>query len=311
MTVLQNPTLAQMTAALEHATTDDGSDFESSELEGIFHDDSEGVDAHYFIVGENPTLQEMRHFLEINEALAHYGIKGMKWGIRRSDRQLATLRDEEGEDIGGIRTRSRKDASTLKKLGVGQAVVIEDSDGSGQPMAVVKLKDGSFKKVHISADAQNAVRTLNKEQIEMSTREIKEAAARAKAIEDYNKYFGNRDADKPNADLQAAVERLQLEQKYAQAYSQLNPSRIERTSSFISKAAPIYDTYAKIDKASGGQMTTGLKEIVAMMKGTSSKASTATTVANTVSKKYGAKTSVKVKNANSTHKVASIKKKGS
>lgn len=275
-----------------------------SDFSELIHSGLETYQFDYIIAGEIPTLSEMRHYLEVRDALAHYGIKGMKWGIRRSDRQLAALRNEDGEDIGGIRTRTRADARTLKGMKAGQAVVIESDDG---PMAVVKTKDGAFKQVHISADAQNAVRTLNKEQVEMSTREIKEAAARAKAIEDYNKYFGQK--DDPNADLQAAVDRLQLEQKYSSAYASMNPTKVEKVANFVSKAAPIYDTYAKINKASGGTLSTSLAEMVQMMRGASSAPSKPSS--GKVKKDFGPKSSITIKSGSGANKVGSIKKKGS
>jgi hypothetical protein len=276
MTIMP-PTLSEMEAHLAHASVADagsppeGVDTSVAEelahekLKSLFHDDMGTLQADYIIEGDVPTLAEMRHYLEVRDALAHYGIKGMKWGIRRSDRQLASLRDEEGEEVGGIRTSTRSDAKTLRGMSAGQAVVIESDDG---PMAVVKLKDGSFKKVHVSADAQAAVRTLNKEQVGMSTREMKEAAARAKAIEDYNKYFGPKDT--PNAELQAAVDRLELEQKYSKAYASMNPSKIEKVSNLVAKAAPIYATYTKLNKTSGGQLSTTVAELADMMRSTSS-----------------------------------------
>lgn len=57
---------------------------------------------------------ELEKFLEgqslrATEFLAHYGIKGMRWGIRRSDEELARAKGESDDSY-----RARKTAATIK-----------------------------------------------------------------------------------------------------------------------------------------------------------------------------------------------------
>lgn len=46
------------------------------------------------------------------DALEHYGIKGMKWGVRRSDEQLARAR---GKRKGGVKKKVKKAAKAVDK----------------------------------------------------------------------------------------------------------------------------------------------------------------------------------------------------
>lgn len=215
-----------------------------------------------------PTLSEMRHFLE-NEgddaSLEHFGIKGMKWGIRRSEavlnrirgktpREAAALVNDDSERVGGIST-DRKGASALRSMAPGGVVVIDTDDG---PSVVAKQKDGSFRKVTISADAQNVLRTVNKQPSEMSTRDLNDAVKRAKAIEEYNKIFLPH--NDPNAELKARVEAMELQSKYSNAYRQMNPTRTKKVAGFISDLKPVFDTFNTIDKGLDKAMSKGMKE---------------------------------------------------
>jgi hypothetical protein len=85
--------------------------------------------------------------------LAHYGIKGMRWGVRRSRGPSGTV---------GSAQKSGGD---------------KDSD---------EKKD-----IHISADAERFIKTRQKEGHEMSDREIKEAVNRARMVQDYDRMFGD------------------------------------------------------------------------------------------------------------------------
>lgn len=60
----------------------------------------------------------------MHNELTHYGVKGMKWGVRRSEAQLARARGKSGtnKDISAEDRARRKE--TAKKVAVGAAAVI-------------------------------------------------------------------------------------------------------------------------------------------------------------------------------------------
>lgn len=219
-----------------------------------------------------PTLAEMKHSLSEAEAsvdfsavepvhdveyvLEHYGIKGMRWGFRRTDAQLGRTRinNEDGEEVGGIRAKSKAAAEKLRNMKSGEVMVLDTADAG--PKVLVKQKDGSFKEATISADAQSLLRTVNKNPSEMSTREITEANKRAQAIEQYNKIFNP--LSDPNAILKAQVEAMELKQKYASAHAKMNPTRAQKVGNFISSLEPAFDTYRKFDKNMDGALSKNL-----------------------------------------------------
>ena len=60
----------------------------------------------------------------MHNELTHYGVKGMKWGVRRSEAQLARARGKSGtnKDVSAEDRARRKE--TAKKVAVGAAAVI-------------------------------------------------------------------------------------------------------------------------------------------------------------------------------------------
>ena len=257
------PTLAEMRHALLQSATNDS---EKS--------------------SDPPTLAEMMHantmYRDDPEAyLEHYGIKGMKWGVRRSDALLGRLRrkkpstdvKDEGGVVGGIRAKTRAGAQKLKDMRDGTTIVLEDADGATKVMS--KQKDGTFKEVYLSADAERTLRTSKKAESELSDREINEAINRAKKIEEYNKLF-NREPN-PNADLQAKVEALSLQLDMKRIEAQLNPPKVGRVKRFIKGAEGAFDTYQRLDKKTGGRLQEVMDDIV--KEATSGKATQAGLVA--------------------------------
>lgn len=228
-----------------------------------------------------PTLSEMLHALETkDEVLKHYGIKGMRWGFRRSRQELAAVTNSDGERVGGIRTQSKKDAEQLRNMKTGSVLVLDTMDG---PTVVSKQSDGTFKKVTMSADAQNVLRTVNKDPVEMSTREIGEANKRAQAIEQYNKIF-NPTMD-PNAELKARAEAMELQQKYAAAQAKMNPSKAARVGNFVNDLSPAFNLYVKANKDMDGALNNNLVKLWNKFQGAAADASTATTAQATKTKK--------------------------
>ena len=62
--------------------------------------------------------------ISTEEFLAHYGVKGMKWGVRKSDEQIAREREAAREDKKGLTPEQRKFAITAGiTVGVGAAFV--------------------------------------------------------------------------------------------------------------------------------------------------------------------------------------------
>jgi hypothetical protein len=110
---------------------------------------------------------------EIDAFLAHFGVKGMKWGVRRSDDQLDS-------------------ASGGKK--------------SSKPRTAAE--EG-----FISEDARRIAATAQKDSHEMSTQEIKAANDRARAVSDYKKMFGTSDLDQQLHNLRTVKEIKQIQKE--------------------------------------------------------------------------------------------------
>lgn len=219
-----------------------------------------------------PTLGEMAHANLLYQTdpdayLEHYGIKGMKWGIRRSREALARLggrkestetKDEEGNIVGGIRAKTRAGAQKLKDMREGSTLILEDANGASKVMA--KQKDGTFKEVYLSADAERVLRTTKKDQSEMSDREINEAINRAKKIEEYNKLFNPQ--PNPNADLEAKVEAMKLQIALRNAEAQLNPPKKKMVKRFIETVEGGFGAYNRMDKAMNGKLDPMVKQMM-------------------------------------------------
>jgi hypothetical protein len=191
-------------------------------------------------------MDSMKMAEQVDDFLAHYGIKGMRWGIRRSDRALdKNAGRKPGTDNNG-NDRSAKKA--MDKMKTGSVVPMQQADGSTKIM--IKKKDGSWKETYLSADSEKFLQTRGKEGHELSTREMKEALDRARKIEEYDSFF----LDSPNKELAFKVEALKMQAELRKYQADLAPpSRAEK---FKKTVGNLYGAYKTIDEFSGGQLST-------------------------------------------------------
>jgi hypothetical protein len=171
--------------------------------------------------------------------LAHHGVKGMKWGVRRKS-------TNNGGDSGSDKT----DASS--KSG---------SDSASKSGA----ESSSSKDTHMSADAEQFVKTHQKQGHEMSDKEIKQIVNRANMVKQYNEIF----SPSPNKQLREKVETLQLNKQYSQLHRELHPSAMTRVNNLIKNATKAYAAYKTIDNITGGKLSGQFKNTFGVATGTS------------------------------------------
>ena len=241
-----------------------------------------------------PTLAEMMHANALYQTdpdayLEHYGVKGMKWGVRRSRELLARVggsakkaaigtKDEEGNVVGGIRAKTRAGAQKLKDMRDGSTIILEDADGATKVMS--KQKDGTFKEVYLSADAERVLQTTKKAESELSDAEINKAINRAKKIEEYNKLFNPQ--PNPNADLQTKVDAMKLEISLREAQRTLNPPKKSLVNKFIGTVEGGFGAYNRLDKAMNGKLNPLMKEMIDEVRNSQSRSNTASRAASSV-----------------------------
>lgn len=201
-----------------------------------------------FIVGNILSEEKLKHSDDdsLNNFLAHFGVKGMRWGVRRSDRELGSGSGQKsGEDKPGKNNASARSMANMKS---GSVVTMVDNEGN--PKTMVKKKDGSWQETMLSADAERVVRTGQKEGHEMSTREIQEAINRANFIKSYDAMFSSN----PNAALQAKVNELKLRKEM----QELTPQKKSKIGALVAGTATAYTAYSQLDKVLGGELSKSL-----------------------------------------------------
>lgn len=209
--------------------------------------------------------KKVLHMEEDENSLAHFGIKGMRWGIRRSDRELAKVHmkgDDDTESTASVHATTREAAKKIKNMPAGSALVVDAEDGT-TPKVLIKQADGSFKETKLSVDAERLVKTNQKSPSEMSDREIKEAIQRADNIEKYNKIFNP--VPNPNQELQDKVNALQLQKTYKQLQAEMNPKRESRVKSLVNTLEGSYNLFNKVDKTFNRQLSKKMNSTLSEM----------------------------------------------
>lgn len=201
---------------------------------------------------------------DADEFFEHHGVKGMKWGVRRTDAQLGNpdgghngVKAKSGVEIiksklaGGSKdgevTLSRKE----KKAAVAAAV-----EAKKNPKPEIKIEIDNPQDIKISQDAVDFVRTRLKDGHEMSNREINEAINRAQKVETYNKLF----APDPNAELKARLEALDTQVRINEATAKLTPERISAAKKLLGAAETGFKVYNQIDGVTGGALGKAINE---------------------------------------------------
>lgn len=181
----------------------------------------------------------------VDDFLAHHGIRGMKWGIRRN-------RDSGGDGSSGSGSKNMSgDQKKMDKAPVGAVGTATKPDGSS--MLLIKKKNGEWEETFLAVDAERFIKTRQKQGHELSDREITEALKRARAVNDYNQFFS--DKVDPNSDLQGKVNRLSLEKQYKDLKREMNPPKKTLVQKFTTGAEDAYKGYTVIDKFSGGAVS--------------------------------------------------------
>lgn len=183
---------------------------------------------------------------QVEAFLAHHGVKGMRWGVRRTD---AALGNPDGGK-NGVDSKSGVDV-TKSKMAEGSAIKLTrrqkkqlakagvDTSGKG-----ISIKDKNHLEIDnpadikLSVDAERFVRTRLKASHEMSDAEITAAIKRQENVNKYNMLF----APDANKVLKDKVEALQLQKEYGRLNAEMNPSKLKRASDLVKSASDTYNS---------------------------------------------------------------------
>jgi len=158
---------------------------------------------------------------ETEDFLAHFGVKGMRWGVRRTDQQL--------DSAGGSGKKEIDNSNDTNEAGPGK---ISGTD------------------TRLSADADRFVNTIQKDGHEMSTREIKEALDRYQQVQKYNDLF----APKALTKKEQKVYDLQLDKQLKDLQREMNPPKVGAVKKFASAAGTGFNAYRQVDEMTGGRL---------------------------------------------------------
>lgn len=203
--------------------------------------------------------------IAVENFLAHHGIPGMRWGIRRERGP--------GGTVGSNPAYKGKTGTTATLDDKGKLVVSGGSvrerrqirKNAKDVIAEIRAKQSGNE--HLSDDAKRFLSAQTKSAHELSSKELKEINARAEAIRKYNDFF----SPNPNRELQQKVERLRLEKEYGKLKAELHPSALQRVSRLIKSSAPMFSSVSQFaNSKTGRKITKNLTETLADAFNTSS-----------------------------------------
>lgn len=191
------------------------------------------------------------HAEKVDNFLAHFGVKGMRWGVRRDNTGYSSPTPT-----------NRKDKKQIKSAPAG---AVRTEVRNGKTVLLQKQKDGSWRETYLSGDAKAFQKSLSKPLHELSTREIQEAAARKQAIDNYQRLFTPPTPAKKTA-LEQKIERMQLQKQYRDLNMALNPPKKSRVKKFLDGLNAGFSTFQKVDKAFKGQLSGGISRKLGLVE---------------------------------------------
>lgn len=93
---------------------------------------------------------------EYSPTLTHYGIKGMKWGIRRTESQLAKLRGRASADSEGLAKASKRYAQKAKRGSLHNIIGLAAESRGNIKSAEKHYAKGSYKEAAWRAKSERA-----------------------------------------------------------------------------------------------------------------------------------------------------------